>query len=198
MSLWAKCWSSRLCPTQIGPDAGWHIRRALRYSSSQLLQPRSMTTKVDPSLMRNMAELWTDRDGCNTSCCISLCVSLILPAGERGSCDFAAKLAHSGDASADHCCLCQSPNGVLCSLSHCVQTAMLQVIRGGLQRCTQTTTGITLGKNKMLQLWVNISHQVRLSLLHSDYFWNAARGKCMFSDVHLCDFYLWRKCFIFF
>lgn len=62
---------------------------------------------------------------------VSARLSRILSAGERECCDFAAKpdrsLARSGNASADHCPICQGPNRVLYSLSRCAQTAMLQV-----------------------------------------------------------------------
>lgn len=50
-----------------------------------------------------------------------------------------SSLAHS--ASTSPCCLCQGPNRLLYSLSHCVQTAMLQVIqrssRGGCNQGLQ-------------------------------------------------------------
>ena len=82
--------------------------------------------------------------------CLSLSDSLSWGWGEVGGGAVTLQqsaLAHSGDASADHCSLCQGPNRVLYSLSHCVQTAALQVIQGSYrdalvqqqeQRCAQT------------------------------------------------------------
>lgn len=69
-------------------------------------------------------------DATHCAACLSLSDSLSWGCVCGGGCDFAAKLARSGNASADHCSLCQGPNRVLYSLSHCVQTAALQVIQG--------------------------------------------------------------------
>lgn len=94
-------------------DAWWEI-----WPCSKQIQPKRIDIQMDAT---------------HCAACLSLSDSLSWGCWVGGGCDFAAKLARSGNASADHCSLCQGPNRVLYSLSHCVQTAALQVIQGATE-----------------------------------------------------------------
>lgn len=119
--------------------------------------------------MRNMAELCNrynsaDRysGGCNKQCCVSLLERE--RDRERGCCDFAAKLALSTLQQITTLSLSlPGPNRVLYSLSHCVQTAVLQVIQ---RSYTDALTADTWCDNSTLQHCVSsagVTHALKFT-----------------------------------